>query len=251
MEPLVLLTWQDQIATVTLNRPERHNSLVPEILEEFLAVLEKIETSQQASAVVVRANGKNFSTGGDMKGFVDHLADIENYSRALLGLLNRSILALQLLPIPVVTAVHGIVTGGSMGLVLSSDVVLVSPDASFTPYYSVVGFSPDGGWTSLLPRIIGASRARAVLMENLTITARQAVDWGLAQHLVPAEELESQAMDTARSIARMHPGSVRHIKRLLAYEEAIQHLEEERRRFVAQILHPDTQKSMVEFYKTM
>ncbi|MCP4423091.1 MAG: enoyl-CoA hydratase/isomerase family protein [Chloroflexi bacterium] len=215
MSELILQNRVGSVAIVTLNRPERHNSLVPKLLRALLVALAAIGGDTAVRAVVLQANGRSFSTGGDAKGFVDHADDIEAYSREIVELLNRVILALVDLPVPVVTAVHGIVTGGSLGFILGSDIVLVAPEASFTPYYSVVGPSPDGGWAGLLPLIIGPKRAANVLYLNQTITVEQAVAWGLANRIVPQSIIREEALNIAQAIADKKPGSIRHTRQLL------------------------------------
>jgi 2-(1,2-epoxy-1,2-dihydrophenyl)acetyl-CoA isomerase len=237
------------IATITLNRPERHNSLIPDLLRELLDAIETIKTNENARAVVLRANGKSFSTGGDVKAFYDHRDEIESYSNKIVGLLNDAILALINLPQPVVAAVHGIVTGGSLGLVLACDVALVSERATFTPYYSVVGFSPDGGWTAMLPNVIGQKRAAQTLMLNETITARQAVEWGMANRIVEADSIRDEAMAAARKIAAMKAGSIRRAKKNLwsNRDRIAQALESERAEFITQIKTEEAQLGMAQF----
>ncbi|NUM48670.1 MAG: enoyl-CoA hydratase/isomerase family protein, partial [Anaerolineales bacterium] len=147
MSALVLLTLNPplapHLAALTLNRPERHNSLIPELLEDLLAAFETLRAQPDIRAVVLQANGRSFSTGGDLQGFADHLLPhpqplsrgergvgaLEEYSHRIVGLLNQVILTMLDFPLPIITAVHGIVTGGSLGLVLASDVVLVSEGA--------------------------------------------------------------------------------------------------------------------------
>jgi enoyl-CoA hydratase/carnithine racemase len=237
MGELVILERVGPVAVLTLNRAERHNSLVPEFLEEMLSALETIRAQPGVRAVVLQANGRSFSTGGDVRGFYEHLDDLETYAGEMVGLLNKVILAMVELPVPIVAAVHGIVTGGSMGLVLGSDIVLVAPEASFTPYYSVVGFSPDGGWTALLPAIVGLKRTGEVLMRNQTITAEQAVAWGLASRIVPEDRIREGALNMARDLAAMKAGSIGHTKAFLgpACSDLAARLEAERTRFVQQI----------------
>ncbi len=251
MSGLVLTDRVGPVAVVTLNRPERHNSLVPELLEELLAALCWVEAQTEVQAAVLFARGRSFSTGGDMAVFHDHLAGLEDYARTLVGLLNRSILALTRLRVPAVAAVHGIVTGGSLGLVLGCDVVLVAPQASFTPYYSVVGFSPDGGWTALLPAVVGARRAAEVLLCNATISAEEAVAWGLAHRLVPAERIQEQALQVAQDIAAKKPGSIAHTRDLLRQvsggSDLAVRLEGERQAFVQQIGSPEARQGIVDF----
>jgi enoyl-CoA hydratase/carnithine racemase len=158
---------------------------------------------------------------------------------------------------PLVVAVHGIVTGGSLGLVLACDAVLVAPNASFTPYYSVVGFSPDGGWTAMLPSVIGLKRTAEVLLRNLTITAEQAVAWGMASRIVPGERIRDEALRVAQDIAAQKPGSIADTKRLLglAYGDPspgsgqglAARLEAERAQFVEQIDTDEARQGIVTF----
>jgi enoyl-CoA hydratase/carnithine racemase len=246
---LVLTEQAESITILTLNRPERHNALVPELLEELLTELGSISRDAQVRAVVLQANGRSFSTGGDVGRFHAHLDDLGAYAGNIVSLLNKVILALVELPVPVVAAVHGIVTGGSLGLVLGSEIVLVAPEVSFTPYYSVVGFSPDGGWTAMLPAIIGPLRTTEVLLRNQAITAEQAVAWGLASRIVPATDIREEALSVARDIAAKKPGSVRHTTRLLAmaHGDLDGRLEGERTRFVEHITSEEARQGIVDF----
>jgi len=249
MDALVLTQREGPVALLTLNRPERHNSLVPELLTGLLAALDDLRGQADLRAVVLQANGRSFSTGGDMRAFYDHLPNIQAYASELVGLLNGAILSFIAFPVPIVAAVHGAVTGGSLGLVLASDLVLVTPEATFTPYYSTVGYSPDGGWTVLLLDLVGRGRVAAALMTNRTITAEEAVAWGIAQRLVPSEVVRSEARATAQAIAEQIPGSVRCAKRLLWADEAqlAARLEAERRRFVEQIASAEAHAGIAAF----
>jgi 2-(1,2-epoxy-1,2-dihydrophenyl)acetyl-CoA isomerase len=244
---LVLLETHNQIATLTLYRAERHNSLVPEFLREILDALDAIKSSD-ARVAILQANGHSFSTGGDVRAFYDHRDDIIAYSNETVGLLNQVIGAMIALPIPIVGAVHGIVTGGSLGLVLACDVVLITPYASFTPYYSVVGFSPDGGWTAMLPEVIGSQRAARVLMNNETITAEQAIAWGIASAIVPLEKIRDEAHAIANDIAAKKSGSIARTKKLL-WRDVSARLERERREFVEQIVTPEAQQGTANFLR--
>ncbi|MCA9931861.1 MAG: enoyl-CoA hydratase/isomerase family protein [Anaerolineales bacterium] len=239
MEELVLRETIGPVAVVTLNRPQRHNSLVPKLLRALSDALAAVKGDESVRAVVLQANGRSFSTGGDAKGFVDHADDIEVYSREIVGLLNQAILALIDLPVPVVTAVHGVVTGGSLGFILGSDIVLIAPDTGFTPFYSVVGPSPDGGWAGVLPLLIGPHRAAEVLYLNETIDAETAVSWGLANRIIPAGHIQEEALDIANQIAAKKPGSIRHTKRLLHWhrDELVARLDAELAHFVDEMVN--------------
>lgn len=249
MKQLVLSQRVGPIAILTLNRPERHNSLVPELLAELLAALETVRSDLDVRAVVLQANGRSFSTGGDLGAFHAHLDRLPAYANEIVGLLNQVVLALVELPQPVVAAVHGIVTGGSLGLVLGCDVVLVAPEASFTPYYSVVGFSPDGGWTAMLPSIVGPKRAAEVLLRNLTITAQQAMAWGMASCIVPGERIRDEALCVAQEFVNGKLGSLRCTRCLLslAYGDLAARLEAERAQFVQQVDTNEARQGIITF----
>lgn len=248
MPALVSCTVEAPVAEVCLRRPERHNSLVPELLDDLLARLSEVAGSD-ARVCLLTAEGRSFSTGGDIAGFLAHDDDLAGYGHHLVGLLNEAILALVDLPVPVVTAVQGPVTGGSLGLVLASDVVLVSERASFAPWYGVVGFSPDGGWTALLPDVIGRTRAADVLLTNRRITAEEAVSWGLATRQVPHDKLASEARAVSGAIAGMEPETVASTRQLLRpdRDRLAAKLEEERRAFVAQIVTAEARAGMRRF----
>lgn len=249
MKRFILQEIKGQVVILTLNRPERHNSLVPDLLQELYDSLQAVTAKSDIRAVVLQANGRSFSTGGDARGFVEHLATIENYSKHIVGLLNQVILTLLDLPVPVVAAVQGTVTGGSIGLILASDIVLLSPEASFRPYYSVVGPSPDGGWTAMLPSLIGRKRAAEVLMLNRLIDAEQAVALGLANRIIPSEELRAEALRWARGISDKKPGSIRHTKGLLNLDrpKVARRLQAELDHFLEQIQTEEAQKGFQDF----
>ena len=180
---LVTLRFQGNIALVSLNRPARHNALVPELLSRLLQVLEH-QDCQAAPVVILRAEGHSFSTGGDLSGFQNHRATIGTYARELVGQLNQVILAIYTHPAAIVCAVNGQVTGGSLGFLLAADRVIMRRGVTVTPYYSVVGFNPDGGWTVLLPDIIGRQHTMHWLASNTSHDADTCMSLGLAQQVV-------------------------------------------------------------------
>lgn len=247
---LVRVEREGGVTAVTLDRPFRHNSLVPELLEQLCDAWQAAEADPEVRACVLAAEGRSFSTGGDVRAFSEHAGgDLAGYASTTVGLLNRAILSMVELPVPIVAAVHGMVTGGSLGLVLAADLVLVAPEATFTPWYGVVGFAPDGGWTAMLPDVIGRSRAADVLYGNRTIDADLAVAWGVANRVVPAERLRDEAVAVAGAIAGMVPGAIRHAKRGLwpDVDRLATRLEAERRRFVEQVVTEEARAGMERF----
>jgi 2-(1,2-epoxy-1,2-dihydrophenyl)acetyl-CoA isomerase len=248
MSGLVRQEIDGPVALLSLCRPERHNSLVPELLEQLLAAVSGLAATPGLRALVLRGEGRSFSTGGDVRGFAES-ADRQSYAARVVGLLNHAILALVEQPLPLVAAVHGVLTGGALGLVLAADVVLISPEASITPYYTTVGFSPDGGWTAMLPELIGRRRVAEALLLDHSISAEEALGLGLATRLVPAARIDEEARATAHAIAGQLPGSARSARRLLWGNSAAlaARLEAERLAFVEQIASAEADRGMAAF----
>ena len=238
---LVRVERNGAVARVVLCRPGMHNALVPELLADLLAALVELKSDESCRAVILAADGPAFSIGGDMRRFQRERGNLRAYGDGLVGQLNKAILALIDLPQPVVAEVHGMVTGGSIGLVLAADITLLAPQAVFKAHYVTAGFGPDGGWTALVGRLAGQRRAAAALLLNRTIRAEEAVAWGLATVVVGAESLQTEAAKTAGRMAASPVGTLRAAKRLLwgDRDQLAASLEAERSRFVELIDTPE------------
>jgi 2-(1,2-epoxy-1,2-dihydrophenyl)acetyl-CoA isomerase len=218
-ESLVLLETANNVAHITLNRPRRHNSLVPELLTQLNDALAEAR-EQDLVALVLAGAGRSFSTGGDVAAF--HAAPRGKrraYARTLVGDLNRAILTLIDLPFPVLARVHGPVTGGSLGLVLAADLVAMAHSAFIAPYYVEVGFSPDGGWTAMLPDRIGHAEARAIQLLNRHVPAKEALTLGLATRIAEDSELDTIIDDWLAALRTKVGSSIRATRGLLMPSE--------------------------------
>ena len=248
---LVRVERADGVARVVLCRSGMHNALVPELLDDLLAELARLRIDPDCRAVLLAAEGPAFSIGGDMRRFQRERGALHAYSDALVGRLNQAILALIDLPQPVVAAVHGMVTGGSLGLVLAADLIFVAPQVVFKAHYATAGFSPDGGWTALLGRVAGIHRAAAALLLNRSVRAEEAVAWGLANEVVAADRLQPTAAAAARRAADYPVGTMRSAKRLLWGDRAqlAADLEAERRNFLDLIAQPAAMQGVDAFLR--
>ncbi len=248
---LVNLERYGSRVTLTLNRAERHNSLVPELLASLQHKIDQLRPDDTVKTVLLTANGRSFSTGGDLQKLHHHWSDGGVYASELVAALNQAILSLMEMPQMVIGGINGLVTGGSLGLVLGCDLVLVTPNASFAPYYTEVGFSPDGGWAAILPDLIGLRRSHQVQALNQTISAEQAVNWGLATELVPAEQLEQSLVSVCNRLEALHPDALLSTKRSLLNADRIEQyragLEAERTAFLTRYKSPSAQAGMARF----
>jgi enoyl-CoA hydratase/carnithine racemase len=246
---LVLFERIGGTGIVRLNRAARHNSLVPELLEGLLAALDAVEADADVKAVVLTHAGRHFSTGGDVEALASQGGAVAAYADRLLSLLNQAILRLSALRCPAIAAVEGWLTGGSLGLVLACDMAVLGRDVRIAPYYTEVGFSPDGGWTAMLPHRVGMARARAWQLNNTTVTAEEADALGLASCVVEPGHAERTALSMAAELQEKLPGSVAHTRALLRCDgQALAAaLERERVAFVAQIQTPEAAAGMQRF----
>lgn len=248
---MALIDYQvaDGIARVGLNRPARHNALVPELLDALRDALARARAARPA-AVVVHAEGPSFSTGGDVRAFYDTpRAERRGYADRVVGTLNDAILDLLDMPCPTVAAVHGAVTGGSIGLVLACDIALAGPKASFAPWYTVVGFSPDGGWSALLPERIGRARALEVQLLNQRIDVDEARRLGLVSPRVCEQAPLATALEQAARIRQAQPRSTGHTLALMRPNRVTvsRRLDAERRHFLDQIETDEAETGMAAF----
>ncbi|ASK33747.1 enoyl-CoA hydratase [Alcanivorax sp. N3-2A] len=247
--PLVLAERDNGIARLTLNRGARHNALVPDLLTALRDALAELRRDPPR-VLILAAAGRSFSTGGDVGAFYDTPpAQRYDYAARVVGELNAAILDLLTLPCPTVAAVHGTVTGGSVGLVLACDIAVGGPRTHFAPWYTVVGFSPDGGWSALMPERIGRARALDAQLTNRAIDADEALRLGLLQYLADDNGVLDQANAIAATIAAAKPASVAHTLTLNRpdSQRVAAGLEAEYRHFLEQIVSDEADRGMKAF----
>ncbi len=166
-------------------------------------------------AVLLISEHRNFCTGGNVVAFGaadDPTAEVRRQAETL----HACLLAMAAAPVVVVAAVNGWAAGAGMSLVCQCDLAVGGESTRLRPGYPSLGFSPDGGLTWTLPRIVGAGRAREILYTDRVLEAPQALALGLLHRLVPDGEVRSAATELARTIASGPAGAFGRIKRLLA-----------------------------------
>ncbi|KRE34569.1 enoyl-CoA hydratase [Mycobacterium sp. Soil538] len=201
------------VALVTLNRPERMNSMAFDVMVPLRAALQEITYDNDVRAVVLTGAGRGFSSGADHKsaGSVPH---VDGLTRPTFGLrsmevLDDVILGLRKMHQPVIAAVNGAAIGGGLCLALAADIRVASADA----YFRAAGINngltaSELGLSYLLPRAIGSSRAFEIMLTGRDVSASEAEHIGLVSRQVPAEELLDTCYDIAERIAAFsRPGT--------------------------------------------
>lgn len=190
----------DGVVELLLDDAEHGNALNLETAEALRTAAADI-ADEPGGAVLLRARGRNFCVGGDLRAFASQGSGLADYVHKVAQAASDAVELLYALPVPVVTAVQGAAAGGGVGLALVGDVVLAAESAKFRLAYSAIGLTPDCGASWLLPRLIGPRRTLDLALTNRTLTAAQAEDWGLVSRVVTELELGDSARSMAASLA--------------------------------------------------
>lgn len=183
---------QGEIDVVILNRPDTANAFTQEMLDEVAAVFTQIERDSPARAVILKAAGKLFSGGGDIKMFRDLLAAKAPLPVELVLGTGRMALAVRRCKKPVVAVVQGAAAGAGFGLAMACDYRILSESAKLVPAFNGIGLSGDTGLMYFLGKNLGPARTYELMTLKTALSAREAKDLGLATEVVPDDALEAQ-----------------------------------------------------------
>ena len=189
----------DNLAVVTLNRPDKLNSTTRNMHAELRSAFDEIEASG-ARAVLLTGAGRAFCAGQD-------LADLRmDGPDEILELLeqdfNPLVARIRNLPIPVVCAVNGVAAGAGANLALACDIILAARSASFLQAFARIGLIPDAGGTWTLPRQVGEARAKGMAMLAEPVPAEKAMEWGLIWQVCDDDELMDDATRLASRLSK-------------------------------------------------
>ncbi len=228
-----------RVGILTLNRSESLNAVNPDMVAGLLAASARAADDAEVRAVVVRGAGKSFMAGGDLRWFREQLALPPAHAQSgfaeLIAGVHAAIANFKRMDKPVIAAVHGAVAGFGLSLMLAADLALAADDAYFTLAYSNIALSPDGGATWSLPRHVGLKRAMEIALLGDRFDARQALELGLINRVVPKEVLDQEATALASRLAAGAAGALARTKALLnqSFENSLEdQLLCEQRRFV-------------------
>lgn len=212
----VLVDLDDGVAHVRLNRPEAANGMNVPFLKALYEALMRVHGDARVRAVLLTGEGKHFCAGGDVHTFAAQGEALPDYLREATTWLGSCASALMRLEAPVVAAVHGYAAGGGgFGLVCAADLVVAGESARFLLGATRVGMAPDAGGSVTLARIVGLRKAMEIALTNPTLTAAQALELGLINKVVPDDEVHSEGLALARSLAEGATRALAATKRLL------------------------------------
>jgi len=187
----------DNIATITLNKPDRLNAMAPAMADEISDALDNL---QGVRCVLITGEGRAFCSGADLSGRDPNGQSAtggQSAYKSLTRSYNPLMMKLAKLPVPVVTAVNGPAAGVGCSLGLASDFAIAGKSAYFLQAFVNIGLVPDGGASWMLARLVGKARATEMMLLGEKISGEKAADWGLIYKCVEDEAL----MDEAKALA--------------------------------------------------
>jgi enoyl-CoA hydratase len=223
----VLLEKHDGYAVLRLNRPQAMNALSRELREDFVTAFEECSIDDSIRVIIITGEGKAFCAGFDLNELSESESNPDREAD------NKMARAMEAFSGPIIGAINGHAITGGFELALACDVLIASEYARFADTHARVGILPGWGLSQKLPRLIGLSRAREMSFTGAPVSANQAYEWGLVNHVVTADELLAKARQMAENMCACVPAVLKQYKRLIEdgynmpYREALAWEEEQ------------------------
>ena len=213
MKQPVLFSVENQTAVITLNRPERRNSINQALLTSLYDSVEKVTNDDNIRAAIITGNGKSFCSGIDLDAIlVENLFDPRGDGTDLPDVFA----ACQK---PIIGAINGHAITGGFEIALNCDFLIASENASFEDTHAKVGIHPGWGMTQLLQRAVGRLRARQMSFSCQFISAQTAYDWGLVNEVVAPDRLLDRAKEIASQIGEVNQDMLGVVKKLIDHRD--------------------------------
>ena len=241
----ILVETRGRVGLVRLNRPKALNALDSTLLTELMAALVAFDADKRIGALVVTGDERAFAAGADIKEMADASA-VEMLQRDSISTFD----GMRGINKPVIAAVSGWCLGGGNELAMSCDMIVASETARFGQPEINLGVMPGAGGTQRLARAVGKAIAMEMVLNNRTLTAEEALAYGLVNRVVPVERYEEEALQLAEEIAGRAPLAVRLAKQAVnhAFESFLSDgLADERRAFYFLFASADQKEGMRAF----
>jgi 2-(1,2-epoxy-1,2-dihydrophenyl)acetyl-CoA isomerase len=220
----LLETFEDGVATLTMNRPEALNAMTSSMMTKMHEALPRLAADQTVRCVVLTGAGGAFCAGGDVKGFASQAShspgtekkafDLEGRAQGLRGGMELSRI-LHEMPKPTLAAIPGAAAGGGFSLALACDLRIATSGAKLTTAFSKVGLSGDYGGSFFLPYLIGQAKARELYFTAKALSGQEAYEMGLVNRVTATEEFDSETALFARELSLLPTLAVGYMKKNL------------------------------------
>lgn len=210
----ILASVEGMVGRIVLNRPDKLNAFTAEMLGLLEAACDELEANPEVRVVIVSsATERAFSAGADISvgGSLGPLGKWAHWARKGHRTLDR----LAQMRVPTIAAIGGVAYGGGLELALACDMRIAAESARLALPEVTIGTTPAWGGTARLPALIGAARAKQMILSGQPVDAQKALAWGLVNEVVPAAQLQSRALELATQIAGNAPIAVQAAKQLI------------------------------------
>ncbi|HIL20609.1 MAG TPA: 2-(1,2-epoxy-1,2-dihydrophenyl)acetyl-CoA isomerase [Candidatus Thioglobus sp.] len=214
-EKTILLEVTDGLAILTLNRPEKLNSLNKAMFRDFKSALKKISPDQGVRCLIITGAGKGFCAGQDLNERSDLKGNVPDLSASLEKNYNPIIRKITQLEVPVLCAVNGVAAGAGSSIALACDIVFAARSASFIQAFCKIGLIPDSGGTWLLPHKVGRARALGLSLLGDKLSAEKAEEWGLIWKCMDDDKLLEEVLTIGKQLATQPTKGLSLIKRAI------------------------------------
>jgi 2-(1,2-epoxy-1,2-dihydrophenyl)acetyl-CoA isomerase len=202
MAPKVRVIKENELAFVTLNRPEVYNALDEDILKLLAHHMADLGKDKAVDAVVITGEGKAFCSGGDLKAIHEYSKGMAEGVYELATLFHQAVQEMRRMKKPVLAAINGVAAGGGFSLALACDFRVMGRSAVLRQAYTASGLSMDGGASFSLPKLVGMARAMEIVAFDRPISAEQALAWGLVTEVVDNDHVLEAATAMACGLAK-------------------------------------------------
>ncbi|WP_409305921.1 enoyl-CoA hydratase [Peribacillus sp. SCS-155] len=188
----VLVSYNGRTATLEFNRPEALNAMNETMLQEIVSALKEITVNDDIDVVILKGNGKAFSSGGDIKTML--APNVESDFFSIMDTISELVTTLYFMPKLTISGIHGAAAGLGLSIALATDYIIAEPESKIAMNFIGIGLIPDGGGHFFLERRLGEVRAKELIWEGKIMGAREAFEKGLIHEI--ASETIDYAIET-------------------------------------------------------
>lgn len=210
----IIYDLTDRVATITLNRPDALNATTDQLYRELSAVIRDVSDNPEVGCVVLTGAGRGFCAGADVKAMNPDMKLLDRRKRHQ-WILNDVLQPLVNLAKPTIAAVNGAAVGAGFNIALATDFIIASDKAVFSQIFRRLALVPDLGGMYLLTRVVGLNKAKELCFTARKVRAEEALTLGIANYVVPHDELMDETRKIATDIASGPPTALSMIKTLL------------------------------------
>ena len=213
MEQPILFECEDEVAIITLNRPERRNAINQALLQGLYDAIDRGAGDGSIKVAIITGSGKSFCSGLDLACLAtDNLIDPRGDGRDMVDVMGEC-------QKPIIGAVNGYAITGGFELALNCDFLIASENASFADTHAKVGIQPGWGMTQFLQQAVGRRRAKQMSLTCEFVSAGRALEWGLVNEVVAPDALMDRAKTVARQICAVNFDMALTVKRLIEHRD--------------------------------